>query len=271
MRRGRFGKSPTKTQAPSGPSMRTRGPSPIPKKDPNSFPMRINKYLAFKGFATRRDADALINRKIVFINDRLANLGDRVNETDVVEVKKRKPEPYIYFAYNKPLGPETESVREGDKGVFPILDLDNNSEGLVLFSNDRRLIDRLVNNRHEHTKEYLIQTFAPVRANFKEKMQEGIVLPGHGSKKSSTGAGLTPPSAIPIACEVKLLEDNIFRLRTTDNGNHIRQICSFFGAEVKSLARTRILNIDLGKLAHNAFRPIKDEELKEFLTALKLV
>ncbi len=88
-------------------------------------------------------------------------------------------------------------------------------------------------------------------------MRESVILPGHGSEA-------------PIVSQAKLLEKNIFRLRTTDNGNHIRQMCSLFAAEVKSISRTKILNIELGRQPLNSFRPIKDEELKEFLTILKL-
>ena len=68
-------------------------------KDPNEFPMRINKYLALKGYATRRGADELINKKIVSINGRVAVLGDKVTEKDVVEVRKNKSmrgEEFVY-------------------------------------------------------------------------------------------------------------------------------------------------------------------------------
>ena len=54
------------------------------------FPMRINKYLALKGFSTRRGADELIAKRIVTINGRSAVLGDKDLETDIVEVRKNK-------------------------------------------------------------------------------------------------------------------------------------------------------------------------------------
>src|SRR3989344_8747793 len=84
----------------------------IPKKPiPNTelWPMRINKYLALKGYATRREADEIVKQKKVFINGKLAVLGDKVKETDTIEVKYRgKTAPsYAYFAYNKPIGMNT--------------------------------------------------------------------------------------------------------------------------------------------------------------------
>ena len=53
------------------------------------FPMRINKYLAQKNKSTRKDADKLIKKKQIFINNKLAVLGDKVQETDIVEFRYR--------------------------------------------------------------------------------------------------------------------------------------------------------------------------------------
>ena len=95
--------------------------------------MRINKYLALKKISTRRGADELVENKKVFINGKLALLGSKVNETDVVEVKGAKTKEYKYFAYNKPIDVETNSPRED---LFPLGRLDKNSHGLLILTND---------------------------------------------------------------------------------------------------------------------------------------
>ncbi len=60
----------------------------------STFPMRINKYIASKEHSTRRKADELIKKKRVFLNGKLAVLGDKVQESDKVEVNFRgKPKP----------------------------------------------------------------------------------------------------------------------------------------------------------------------------------
>ena len=69
--------------------------------------MRINKFLALRGDATRRGADALIEDRKVTINGRLAKLGDAVNEKDVVTIKGLDKKEYLYFAYYKP-GPAVQ-------------------------------------------------------------------------------------------------------------------------------------------------------------------
>ncbi len=267
--RGRFGKSRSKPEskysAPkSSKKLDAKGPSPIPTKAPGEFPMRINKYLAWKGFATRRDADTLVQKKQVTINERFAVLGDQVTASDVVEVRKsKKADSYLYYAYNKPRGISSEPNRKNTpdvsksiplQGVFPVGGLDTNAEGLLVLTNDRRIIDRLLNPGHPHIKEYLIQTRTPLRANFKEKMESGVTIGG----------------SQPIHCTVKIIRENLFSLRIAGNDGYIRQMCSMFFAEVSSLKRTDILNISLGSLAPNGYRKIEGIELQTFLQDLGL-
>ena len=261
-----FSKSFTKSAGSTThrPAKPVSGPSPIPQKAPGEFPMRINKYLGWKGYSTRRGADDLILKHMVTINGRFATLGDQVTETDTVEVRNtRKPESYSYYAYNKPRGVSTDPTRKGTvdisqsiplNGMFPVGGLDVNAEGLVILTNDRRITDRLLNPAHEHVKEFLIQTIGPLRSNFKEKMESGVVI---GDSK-------------PLHYSVKILADNLFTVRLTDSGSHLRQMCSMFFAEIESMKRTQIMNITLGKLTPNAFRKIEGEELTGFLRALGL-
>ncbi|MFH1608967.1 MAG: 23S rRNA pseudouridine synthase F, partial [Patescibacteria group bacterium] len=84
----------------------------------NLYPMRINKYLAFKNITTRKGADDLISKKLVFINKKLAVLGDKVNETDKIEVKTKNQKDLkklVYFAYNKPIGTITHSAQTDEE------------------------------------------------------------------------------------------------------------------------------------------------------------
>ena len=240
---------------------RTPGPSPIPHKDPNEFPMRMNKYLAMNGFATRRGADELIAKKFVSINGRVAVLGDKVEEADVVEVhNSKRPDKYAYYVYNKARGITLDQAMSNVKSMpnfpdlFPLVSLDTGAEGLVILTNDRRTIDRMISPRYKHLKEYVIRSVQPLRPNFKEKIE----------------AGVTIADAQPIQSTVLIRDEHLFSLRTTDNGNHVRQMCSMFFTEIESMKRTRIMNVDMGALASNGFRKIDGEELAEFLKGLGL-
>ena len=131
-----------KGAAGKAPKIAPTGPSPIPVRAQGEFPMRINKYLAWKGYSTRRDADKMVEKKQVTVNGRFAVLGDKVNETDTVEVRtSKKPQEFVYYAYHKPRGIATEPNRKGTpavatsiplKGVFPVGGLDTRAEGLII-------------------------------------------------------------------------------------------------------------------------------------------
>ena len=213
------------------------------------YPKRINKYLADKNITTRRGADSLIKKGLVFINGKIAKLGDKINEKDIVEVKENnKNKEYLYYAYNKPIGLETPDILI--KGVFPVGRLDKNSHGLIILTNDGRITDKLLNPKYVHEKEYLVKTKNKLRSSFKEKMEKGVNIEGY----------MTRP------CKVKIINENTFRIILSEGKKHqIRRMCSALFQEVIELKRVRILNIELGKINKGSFRQIKGKELQVFL------
>ncbi|KND49923.1 MAG: 23S rRNA pseudouridine synthase [Parcubacteria bacterium C7867-002] len=229
------------------------------------FPMRINKYLALHGHSTRRGADVLIEGKQVFINGKQAVLGDKVTETDVVEVRlKGKKKEYRYIAYNKPRGIVTHSAQDGEKeilnevpikGVFPIGRLDKDSHGLIILTDDGRITDRLLGPSYKHEKEYVVKTKEKLRSSFKEKMEAGVQIDDEK----------TAP------CKVHILNDFTFKIILTEGKRHqIRRMCVALFQEVLDLQRIRIMNIKITHLAEGDYREIKGEELQAFLHALGL-
>lgn len=246
-----------------------KGKSPIPTKNPDEFPMRINKYLALKGFSTRRGGDELVERGIVYINGTKAVLGSKVLESDQVEVKQKgKPKQYRYFAYNKPLGVVTHSPEKGQrdiqaeikgipelKGVFPIGRLDRDTHGLIILTDDGRVTDRLLNPDAEHDKEYEVRTQEKLRDSFKETMEAGVDIDGYITKD----------------CKVKMYGDSMFRITLREGKKHqIRRMVSALHATITDLKRVRVMNIELGNMREGEFRPIEGEELGEFLELLGL-
>jgi 23S rRNA pseudouridine2604 synthase len=227
------------------------------------FPMRINKYLAMKKHSTRRGADELIEKKQVFINDRLAVLGDKVEEKDRVEVRFRgKQKPYLYIAYNKPIGIVTHSAQMGEKeikqvvavkDVFPIGRLDKDSHGLIILTNDGRITEGLLGPSHAHEKEYFVRTKDILRSSFKRKMEDGVKIEDEMTAK----------------CRVHIIDDHTFKVILTEGKKHqIRRMCSALFQEVADLKRIRIMNIELGKLGDGEYRTIEGEELRGFLRSL---
>lgn len=235
-----------------------------------TYPMRINKYLAKEGVATRRGADELITQGKVLLNGKVAVLGDKVNEGDKVEMRgKQTPKKYLYFAYNKPVGIITHSPQEGEKdikqsvetalelqGVFPVGRLDKDSSGLLILTNDGRVTDRLLNPEYDHDKEYRVRTLDPIRDSFKQTMEAGVDIEGYLTK----------------SCTVRKTGPKSFNITLTEGKKHqIRRMVSAMHNVVVDLERTRILNIRLDALKSGAWRPIEGEELKTFLSKIGLV
>lgn len=228
------------------------------------YPMRINKYLAKQGVATRRGADELVARGKVLINGRVAVLGEKINKGDKVELRgKTSTAKFLYYAYNKPVGVITHSPKLGEKDIkksvalpkdiFPIGRLDKDSSGLIILTNDGRITDRLLNPDYVHEKEYRVRTSEPLRDSFKKFMEAGVDIEGY----------LTRP------CIVRKTGPNSFNITLTEGKKHqIRRMVSAMHNSVVELERTRILNIRLDNLATGTLRAIEGDELKTFLAQI---
>lgn len=229
--------------------------------------IRINKYLADKGLATRKGADELILAGKVLVNSVKAVLGQKVGAEDKVEIREGGAPRTArrYLAYNKPAGYVTHSPIEGEKeiadifqmkGLFPVGRLDKNSEGLIILTNDGRITDRLLNPKYEHEKEYLVETSTAIGESFRKKLESGVNI-GEGD--------ITKP------CEVNLIDPRHFTITLTEGKKHqIKRMTEALGVSVISLKRLRVMNIKLGNQKPNGSREILGKELQNFLKALGL-
>jgi 23S rRNA pseudouridine2604 synthase len=234
--------------------------------------MRINKYLADKQYASRRQADKLIEEGLVFINGTKARLGDQVSESDTIEVKKSKnhKEP-AYFAYNKPVGIVTHSPQGDDidiktaiehqtkmRDLFPIGRLDKDSHGLIILTNDGRITGKLLDPEESHEKEYIVETKEKLIFNFDQLMERGVMIEDGNGKKFKTKP-----------CIVRIMNDKKFSIILTEGKKRqIRRMCESLRINVTDLKRIRVMNIHLGHLEDGGLRKIKGKELVEFLEGL---
>ena len=139
------------------------------------------------------------------------------------------------------------------KGVFPIGRLDKDSHGLIILTNDGRITDLLLNPKYIHEKEYVVKTKEKLRSNFKQKMEAGVNIEGYKTKP----------------CKVQIINENMFKVILTEGKKHqIRRMCSNLFQEIADLKRTRIMNIELGKISNNSSREIKGKELETFLQSM---
>jgi 23S rRNA pseudouridine2604 synthase len=233
------------------------------------FPMRINKYLAHSGIASRREADVLIEKRQILINGKKAVTGQQVQEGDKVELKG-ETKAKQYLAYYKGRGTITHSPGEkevdivmrlekdfGITNMSPVGRLDKASEGLIIVSNDGRITGPLLDPEAGHEKEYQVEVDKKISTLFVHLMQNGVDIEGYVTKPTT----VTPSTK----------NEKKFNITLTEGKKHqIRRMCAALGFQIKALKRVRIANITVGAIKPNQYRKIIGAELKSFLQELGL-
>lgn len=205
---------------------------------------RLNKYLSEAGFCSRREADRLIDAGRVTINGNIPEMGTKVAPNDVVKVDDQEVTPKtdnVYIALNKPVGIvcTTDTRVEKDniidfinypKRIFPIGRLDKPSEGLILLTDDGDIVNKILRASNNHEKEYMVTVDKPISQTFIERMSNGVPILDTVTRK----------------CKVEKTGTFEFKIILTQGLNRqIRRMCEYLNYDVKTLKRTRIMNIKL--------------------------
>ncbi len=222
---------------------------------------RINKYIALCGICSRREADGLIEAGRVLINGKKAELGSRVTDKDevILDGKVVKPEEKKVVAYYKPVGVTcteadvhanvtlTEAFKYPTRLTYAGR-LDEDSEGLLIMTNDGDLIHVMMCGSNNHEKEYIVTVDKDIEPIIFERMQKGIFL-------FDLNVETKPCKVIPVDLRT-------FKITLTQGLNRqIRRMCFECGLDVVSLKRIRVCNILLGDLKPNEYREITGDEL----------
>ena len=224
---------------------------------------RINKYLSQVGYCSRRGADKLIEEGKVTINGKIPEMGSKIKDGDHVEVdgqivgKLKKPKN-VYLIFNKPVGivcttdvkVERDNIIDFIKyptRIFPIGRLDKKSEGLIFLTNDGDIVNKILRERNNHEKEYVVSVNRPISRDFIHSMSNGVEILETKTKK----------------CFVKQLGPKKFKIILTQGLNRqIRRMCESLGYRVNSLKRIRIMNIKLD-VPTGVYREFTNAELLE--------
>lgn len=229
--------------------------------------IRINKYIADSGFCSRREADTYIEQGKVTINGKIAVLGDRVSDTDEIQVNGNpitKNQNLVYIAFNKPIGITTTGDSRVKKNVIDFINhperifyigrLDKASEGLLLLTNDGDIVNKILRAGNKHEKEYIVKVNRPITDDFIKKMGNGVPILGTVTKR----------------CFVEKLSRYTFRIILVQGLNRqIRRMTEYFGYDITSLQRTRIMHIELEGLKIGSWRNLTQEEVKLLKEAIK--
>ncbi len=228
---------------------------------------RLNKFIADSGYCSRREADRLIDEGRVLVDGRVGILGDKILPGMDVRVNGQSltgSGEKVYLLLNKPVGIVcTADPREPMNVVdylsypiriFPVGRLDKDSEGLLLMTSDGEIVNRLLRAAGGHEKEYEVTVDRPVTREFLESMMKGVPI----------------LDTVTLPCKIRRTGDRSFNIIIVQGLNRqIRRMCEYFGYNVKSLRRIRIMNLKLGNMKPGQWREVTQDEFTTLMNLLK--
>lgn len=226
--------------------------------------MRINKYLAAAGVASRRECDKLISEGKVAVNGKTATLGLEVGFEDEVTVNGIKVvlKKNEYYLLNKPKGyicsvsdekgrkTVMDLMPQGVGRIYPVGRLDYDSEGLLIMTTDGELAQKLTHPSHEVPKTYLVKIEGVLTEADLNPIRSGVEIDGYMTKK----------------CKAHIVETNkaytkIHITITEGKNREIRKMFATIGKEVTLLKRIKIGEITLRGLDRGAYRKLSQQEI----------
>lgn len=229
--------------------------------------MRINKFLADKGIASRRHADEMISAGRIKINGVVATLGAAVEEGDTVlvdDVPVSMDEKKLeYYIMNKPKGvvctvsddrgrkTVMELLPEGVGRVFPVGRLDYATEGLLLFTNDGDLSYRLTHPTSEIPKTYMVKLEGTMTEKDLNPIRSGVELDGVLTRKCKAHIVETHKEYTKVHITI-----------TEGKNRQVRRMFEAIGKNVAFLKRVSIGKLKLSGLDRGEVRALTDEEIE---------
>ena len=235
--------------------------------------MRLEKYIATSGIASRRSVKKSIHAGLVTVNGKPVLVPGHPIEVgiDTIEFEGKQVEPlaeHIYLMLNKPAGCLT--TRHDERGrptvmdlvsdlsdtLYPVGRLDLETEGLLLFTNDGNFAYRLLHPSHEVEKAYLVWVKGVPSDKAVQRLREGITIP----------SGRTAPAKVKRLRVSK--DDATAKFEVVIHEGKKRQIRLMFkavGHPVSRLKRVRIGNLRLGNLPSGQHRLLTREEISALI------
>jgi 23S rRNA pseudouridine2605 synthase len=222
--------------------------------------VRLAKYLAHAGVASRRAAEELIAAgKVTVGGEVVADPARDVGEGSDVRVNGNavQPEPREVWAVNKPAGVVSTAREPGprkaitelvdsDRRLYPVGRLDADSTGLILLTNDGELANRLTHPRYGVPKSYRVRLSRPPSDSDLEQLRRGVRLED----------GPTAPAEVERRGE-REIEVTIREGRK----RQVRRMAEALGNEAEALRRIRIGSLELGELRRGEARRLGEEEV----------
>lgn len=231
--------------------------------------MKLQKYLADAGVASRRKCEQLISEGRVRVNGAVASIGDIYNEGDLVELDGVLIEPAarrVVYAFYKPKNVICTSSEEEDRvkvldyfkevplRLYTVGRLDFDSEGLIFVTNDGAFADKLTHPRYMKTKVYRVLCTGEISKKDERILKSGVALED----------GVTAPAGVRVT---KRSEERSELYLTIHEGRNrqVRRMLAALGHDTLRLCRVAIGEIGLSGLKPGEYRELTAEEIAGFL------
>lgn len=228
--------------------------------------MRINKYLADCGVASRRKCDELILQGKVKVNGKIVKeLGVDIKPTDIVAFQGRTVKPSInkvYYKLHKPKGYVTTAndekgrktvldlMRNVQERIYPIGRLDYDTEGLLILTNDGDITNILTHPKSLVDKKYIATLEGQITADEIKQITKGVDIGGYVTQ---------PCKAMIMSSDEKTSKVEII---ISEGKNHqVKKMFEAVGKNVAFLKRVSIGNINLGGLARGEYKKLNPKEI----------
>lgn len=221
--------------------------------------IRINKFLSDAGYCSRREADRLIEKGMVFVGKEKALPGQKITGDEKIFVDGKeivKQEKKVLLLFNKPRGIVCSTKQQRQEitvidylkypvRIYPVGRLDKESEGLLLLTNQGDLVNKIMRAGNYHEKEYQVVVDRKIDKGFIQKMSKGVPI----------------LDTVTRPCIVEKIGERSFRIILTQGLNRqIRRMCQYLGYEVEALKRVRIMNLSLEGIEQGKYREISKQE-----------
>lgn len=226
--------------------------------------VRLNKYLADKGIASRRKSEEYIKQGLIKLNGKIVTeMGVKVDtDKDIVEISpvlKPRSDRFVYYALYKPVGytcnvtgiekPNITELLTGIKEkVFPVGRLDKMTCGLLLLTNDGRFSYEITNPEFGKEKEYVVKISEKLTPDVIQRLEKGFYMKGQAVQPT----------------KIIYKGHHLFNVILKEGKNRqIRRMCQAAALHVEKLKRIRINNLTLGTLEPKEYRKLNKEEVRQ--------
>ena len=235
--------------------------------------LRLQKYLALSGVASRRNAEKLILEGHVSVNGKIITaMGIQVDENvDTVSVDGlivRPENEKHYIAYNKPIGEVTtvsdpegratvmDRFRDYPVRLFPVGRLDYDSEGILLLSNDGDMMNRVLHPSFEIKKVYLVRASNHVTDAEISMLRKGVIIDGR----------MTSPAEVRLIRREAFSTDLLITIHEGRN-RQVRKMIDAINHQVVHLKRVQFGPVILGDLPSGMWRKLTESEIRKLISA----